>query len=748
MVNAPLGSQTNRLVFVSAPLTQPLHLSGAPTIDEFGAFNRTTANVGVVIADYSPTTSFTRPSRSNEGITTQSGANFDCWGDATAADDACYFKVTKPTTTINPLTGTGTTGWRVTRGIEDAVNRDSYSTDSPIVVGTQYEMKYPLMPTDYTFPAGHRIGVTLVSDYSGYGVATSGTPTTQITVDTLKSKISLPVVGGAAAARASGAFPDTDGPTVTVPGTITREATGPAGATVDYSVTVTDNEDPAPTVSCSPSSGSTFAIADTTVSCDGADNAGNHTIRTFHVTVQDTTAPSIDPHADVTREAASPSGATVSYDSPATHDAVDGDSIASCSPASDGLFAKGATTITCTSLDHHGNSTSSNFRVFVVDTTAPTTTAAVSPAWPDGLNGWYVTNPLITLTATDTASQVPKTQYYIGPEPNWVDYSGPVNLCSAAVPCGPHWFHWASTDAAGNTEATKSITLSVDLADPTSSASVSPAAQNGWYASPTVTLTGQDGNGSGIDHISYKVDGEPSWHTYSGPLSGFSTGNHFVQFQATDVSGRVESTVNLVAFKADSVKPKVTVTRPDDGAVFPLDKVVTAAFKCTDNESGLASCVGTVANGANLDTSTVGDHAFTVTGTDKAGNATVVAHHYRVVYTWNGFFSPVSNTETMELNLVHAGDLIKLGFGLDGDRGLGVLSSVGSTPIACPGWTPHSVPAGGVGTSPGLSFGVASGHYTYGWQTSASWAGTCRRFQLQLNDGTSTVHGADFMFFA
>jgi hypothetical protein len=138
-----------------------------------------------------------------------------------------------------------------------------------------------------------------------------------------------------------------------------------------------------------------------------------------------------------------------------------------------------------------------------------------------------------------------------------------------------------------------------------------------------------------------------------------------------------------------------------------------------------------------------------VTGTDLAGNQTVVTHHYQVVYAWNGFFSPVSNTGD-GLNLVHAGDLVRLGFSLDGDRGLTPFAAgfPTSETIACPGGTPHSVPAAGSDFSPGLQFGVASGHYTYGWQTSASWAGTCRRFELKLNDGTSTVHSADFMFFA
>jgi hypothetical protein len=41
-----------------------------------------------------------------------------------------------------------------------------------------------------------------------------------------------------------------------------------------------------------------------------------------------------------------------------------------------------------------------------------------------------------------------------------------------------------------------------------------------------------------------------------------------------------------------------------------------------------------------------------------------------------------------------------------------------------------------------------SGHYVYGWRTANTWAGTCRRFELRLNDGTSTVHSADFRFFS
>jgi hypothetical protein len=231
----------------------------------------------------------------------------------------------------------------------------------------------------------------------------------------------------------------------------------------------------------------------------------------------------------------------------------------------------------------------------------------------------------------------------------------------------------------------------------------------------------------------------------SGPISGFTTGNHFVQYNSTDNVGHVEST-KLLAFKVDAQAPTVNIAQPVDGAVYKLDASKNASYKCTDNQSGMDTCVGNVASGSPVDTSTVGMHSFTVTGTDKAGNVTTKTVHYTVVYTFQGFFSPIGNDADSSLNLVHAGDLIKIGFGLDGDRGpsIGIFSS---TPVVCPAWLPHTVKEAGAGTPAGLTYSASSGHYSYGWQTSAAWAGTCRQLGLQLNDG-SAPHTATFMFFA
>ncbi|MEW6683481.1 MAG: SBBP repeat-containing protein [Nitrospirota bacterium] len=79
---------------------------------------------------------------------------------------------------------------------------------------------------------------------------------------------------------------DTTPPVLTVPGTITTNATSPAGAVVSYSASATDNRDSAPGVTCTPSSGSTFPIGTTTVTCMASDVAGNSASVQFQVIVQ------------------------------------------------------------------------------------------------------------------------------------------------------------------------------------------------------------------------------------------------------------------------------------------------------------------------------------------------------------------------------------------------------------------------------------------------------------------------------
>ena len=82
-------------------------------------------------------------------------------------------------------------------------------------------------------------------------------------------------------------------PTLTLPGNLTAEATGPNGAAVSYTATASDAEDGALAADCSPASGSTFPLGTTTVNCSATDSAGASDTGSFTVTVVDTTPPSI-----------------------------------------------------------------------------------------------------------------------------------------------------------------------------------------------------------------------------------------------------------------------------------------------------------------------------------------------------------------------------------------------------------------------------------------------------------------------
>ena len=166
--------------------------------------------------------------------------------------------------------------------------------------------------------------------------------------------------------------PDTTAPTISTPGNLTAEATSTAGATVNFTVTATDNIDGAVAVTCSGGSG-TFAFGTTTITCSATDAHHNTGTASFTVTVSDTTAPTIATMANMTVAAPSAAGVAVTYTAPLSHDAVDGDVAATCTPASGSTFTVGATTVTCTRTDAHLNTGSSSFLV-TVTFTAPTTT--------------------------------------------------------------------------------------------------------------------------------------------------------------------------------------------------------------------------------------------------------------------------------------------------------------------------------------------------------------------------------------
>ena len=286
-INTPNGSQANRLVFLTTKLKQDLHISGTPQIDLQASLSTPQSDLGAILVDYGP---YNRIGRGgSDGV--RNTTTRDCWGDnstdgsGNVLDSACYLTVTKPATTG--------TAWRVSKGILDSSNRDSlFSADAtPVTIGQKYEFKFPTLPTDYTFPAGHQVGVIVVANYRSFysgGNGPVGTIGSTVTVDTRNSKVVLPVTGGTQAASDSGGFvADTTAPTLADHPDMTVYSADTSGATVIYTPpTATDTQDASPTVTCTPASNTKFNLGTTTVSCTATDANGNTSAaKTFNVTV-------------------------------------------------------------------------------------------------------------------------------------------------------------------------------------------------------------------------------------------------------------------------------------------------------------------------------------------------------------------------------------------------------------------------------------------------------------------------------
>jgi hypothetical protein len=225
----------------------------------------------------------------------------------------------------------------------------------------------------------------------------------------------------------------------------------------------------------------------------------------------------------------------------------------------------------------------------------------------------------------------------------------------------------------------------------------------------------------------------------SGTQLGTSqTGTFHFQVAASDAAGN-NTTATTTYTIVDRTPPSIAVTTPANGAVYTQDDVVSANYLCADQAggSGLLSCNGDLANGARIDTSTIGSRTFNVTATDNAKNTATVASAYRVIYGFSGFSQPVAALPNA--NPVKAGEAIPLKFSLRGNRGSDILATNSST------WTPCDSAAGTSATARGsLSYNASLDRYTFLATTDKSWAGTCADLTLTLRDGTT--HQARFTF--
>jgi hypothetical protein len=115
------------------------------------------------------------------------------------------------------------------------------------------------------------------------------------------------------------------------------------------------------------------------------------------------------------------------------------------------------------------------------------------------------------------------------------------------------------------------------------------------------------------------------------------------------------------------------------------------------------------------------------------------------LFDFTGFLPPVRNLPAR--NPAVAGQVVSVRFSLNGNQGLDIFAPgyPRSRQVPCDSTAPvratePTASAGGVG----VVFNPGTKIYTYPWQTSASWRGTCRQLVVELRDGS--VHRANFQF--
>ncbi len=359
---------------------------------------------------------------------------------------------------------------------------------------------------------------------------------------------------------------DKTAPALTLPSDIITQATSASGAVVSYSASVTDNLDATVVVNCAPASGSTFGFGATTVNCSSTDLADNTASGSFHVTVQDTTAPVIAAHADETVEATSASGAIANYTSPSTSDAVDGAGTAVCSPVSGTAFPLGDTTITCNATDVQGNAAApTTFVIHVVDTTAPVIAAHLD----------------VTVEATSAAGAVAT---YTNPSTlDIVDGSGTASCAPASgmlFPLGDTTVSCNATDAHGNAATpTTFVVHVVDTTAPVIAAHADMTAEatssSGAVVSYTSPSTSDIVDGAGTANCS--------------PASGitFALGNTTVTCNAMDTHGNLAASTSFTVHVLDTTAPILNLPgNITANATGPAGAVVTYSASASDLVDG------------------------------------------------------------------------------------------------------------------------------------------------------------------
>jgi endonuclease G len=392
---------------------------------------------------------------------------------------------------------------------------------------------------------------------------------------------------------------DVTAPSLTLPSDITSEATGPQGAAVTYTATATDAHDGPLAVTCSPISGSTFAIDTTTVTCSASDASGNEAHGTFHVTVRDTTAPDVTCatadghwHGDNVQIACTSTDGGAGLAEPSDAAFMLSTNVAG---GSDDANASTGSREVCDPF--HNCRTVGPISGNMVDRKAPVITASAAKADSSAYTAGEWTNQSVTVSynCTDGAG------------------SG-VASSSAAQTLGGDGAHQTAsgtcTDSVGHSAEATFVEIDIDKTAPVlTTARVTQANANGWNNTDVLVSYSATDGGSG-----FAPGGDSGTFTFTGEGANLSQ-----TFTLNDRAGNA-ATTTLGGVNIDRTPPTINASRtPAANPAGWNNTNVVAAATSGDALSGIDPAASTLApvtfstDGANQTT--------TFHAVDKAGNS-------------------------------------------------------------------------------------------------------------------------------
>ncbi|HEX5936318.1 MAG TPA: PxKF domain-containing protein [Actinomycetota bacterium] len=298
---------------------------------------------------------------------------------------------------------------------------------------------------------------------------------------------------------------------------------------------------------------------------------------------------------------------------------------------------------------------------------------------------------------------------------------------------GPHSVNCSVTDSGGLSDSGSFNVTVVDTTPPTLTL---PANQTAEATGPSGAAVSFSASASDVVAGSRPVSCNPT----SG--STFPLGTTTVNCSASDGNGNSASgsfTVTVQDTTPPTLNLPANITTTATGN---SQATVNYTATATDLVSGSVSVNCTPASGSSF---SVGTTTVNCSAQDGAGNQASGSFTVTVSFDFNGFFRPIDNMPT--INVVKAGQGIPVKFSLNGNQGLSIFgsNSPSSTKVVCDAGADldaleETLTAGGSS----LSYDASVDQYNYVWKSDKSWAGTCRRLDVKLADGS--VKSANFKF--